>query len=196
MSDGRFDLGGRWTQCALGKGGVIPAADKREGDGCSPLGVWPIRRLLYRPDKLEAPKTLLPVEALSPDDGWCDAPMDRAYNRPVKLPYPASAEAMWREDGVYDLVLVLAHNDDPPIPLMGSAIFLHVARSHFEPTEGCVALQAWDLLELIAKAEPASAIAIVEVNPKPLMEGIEAILGHSEATPAGIVALPPRPEKS
>jgi len=159
-ADGRFDLGLRITRCALGKGGVIAAADKREGDGCSPLGVWPIRRVLYRPDRLEAPKTGLPVEAIAQDDGWCDAPGDPAYNRPVKLPYPASAEGMWRDDHVYDLVCVLAHNDDPPVSPLGSAIFLHLARPTFEPTEGCVALQQADLLELLAAATPGAAISI------------------------------------
>lgn len=175
MSDGRFDIGGRETRCALGKGGVIPAANKREGDGCSPLGVWPIRRVLYRPDRTPPPPTRLPVEAIKPTDGWCDAPGDANYNRPVTLPYPASAERMWREDKVYDLVLVLAHNDEPPIPLMGSAIFLHVARPNFEATEGCVALQAWDVLELIGKAEPGSAISIVDVTPQPFLEAMEAM---------------------
>lgn len=173
MSDGRFDIGGRETRCALGKGGVIAAEDKREGDGCSPLGVWPIRRVLYRPDKMPPPATALPIQALTPTDGWCDAPGDPNYNRPVTLPYPASAEALWRDDKVYDFILVLAHNDDPVIPLMGSAIFLHVARPNWEPTEGCVALQAWDVLELIAKAEPGSAISIADVNPHPFLDAME-----------------------
>jgi L,D-peptidoglycan transpeptidase YkuD (ErfK/YbiS/YcfS/YnhG family) len=93
----------------------------------------------------------------------------------VKLPYPASCEAMWREDHVYDLVGVLAHNDDPPVPLMGSAIFLHLARPGFEPTEGCVALQKSDMLQLLALAEPGSAISIVDVNPHPLLESIVAL---------------------
>ncbi|CAN5898964.1 L,D-transpeptidase family protein [soil metagenome] len=172
MSDGRFDLGGRETRCALGKGGVIAAADKRESDGCSPLGVWPILRVLYRPDKMPAPATALPIQALRPTDGWCDAPGDPNYNRPVTLPYPASAEQMWRDDKVYDFVLVLAHNDDPVIPLMGSAIFLHVARPNWDPTEGCIALQAWDVLDLIGKAQPGSAISIVDVNPHPFLEGM------------------------
>ena len=163
MSDGRFDLGGRWTNCALGKGGVKAAADKREGDGASPLGVWPIRRVLYRPDRGDAPMTSLPATPIAPDDGWCDAPGDRAYNRPVKLPYPASAEQMWREDHVYDLVLVLGHNDEPPVAPLGSAIFLHLAREGYPPTEGCVALDREDLAELLSKAQAGDAVAIQRV---------------------------------
>ncbi|RAK59365.1 hypothetical protein DJ021_05870 [Phenylobacterium hankyongense] len=159
-ADGLLDLGDRKVRCALGPSGVVPAADKREGDGASPAGVWPIRRVLYRPDRGPAPQTALPVAALSRDDGWCDAPGDPAYNRPVKLPYPASAEAMWREDGIYDLVVVLGHNDDPPAAPMGSCIFLHLARPEFAPTQGCVAVAREALEHLLARARPGDTLEI------------------------------------
>ena len=163
MSDGSFRLNGRLTRCALGKTGVIEAKLKREGDGKSPLGVWTIRRVLYRPDKGEAPQTGLPARALERDDGWCDAPEDPAYNRAVKLPHPASAEHMWREDDVYDLVCILAHNDDPPVSPLGSAIFLHLARPDYSPTEGCIALSREDMLELLSLAKIGDALAIERV---------------------------------
>ena len=163
-SDGRFTLADRTLRCALGRSGVIAAGAKREGDGKSPLGAWPIRRVLYRPDRGPKPLTALPLAAIAPDDGWCDAPADPAYNRPVKLPYPASAEAMWRQDGVYDLVVVLGHNDDPPVSGMGSAIFLHLAREGYAPTEGCVALSRPDLEALLAMAEPGAAVEIREAG--------------------------------
>ena len=159
-SDGRFDIGERRTRCALGRSGVRPAPDKREGDGATPLGVWALRRWLYRPDRSAPPHTAIPALSIAPDDGWCDAPGDSAYNRPVKLPYPASAETLWRDDGLYDLIGVLAHNDDPPIPGMGSAIFLHVAKADFAPTEGCIALARPDLEAVLVLAEPGSAIAV------------------------------------
>jgi L,D-peptidoglycan transpeptidase YkuD (ErfK/YbiS/YcfS/YnhG family) len=159
--DGQIDINGRTVRCALGKAGVIAAADKREGDNRSPVGVWMIRQVLYRPDVYpNGPTTALPVEAMAPDDGWCDAPGDPAYNRPVKLPYPASAEQLWRDDHVYDLVGILAHNDDPPVPGMGSAIFLHLAREDYSGTEGCVALARGDLEALLAIARPGDAIEI------------------------------------
>lgn len=159
--DGQIELNGRTVRCALGKAGVIAAADKREGDNRSPVGVWMIRQVLYRPDVYpNGPTTALPVEAMAPDDGWCDAPGDPAYNRPVKLPYPASAEQLWRDDHVYDLVGILAHNDDPPVPGMGSAIFLHLAREDYSGTEGCVALARGDLEALLAIARPGDAIEI------------------------------------
>ena len=159
-SNGAFELAGRTTRCALGSNGVVAAADKREGDGRSPLGVWVIRRVLYRPDRGLAPQTALPVAAISPADGWCDEPMDPAYNRPVALPYPASAENLWREDEAYDLIAVLGHNDDPPIPGLGSAIFLHLAKPGFPPTQGCVALSRGDMKELLSLAQPAAAVEI------------------------------------
>ena len=159
-AEGWFVLPQGKVRCALGRAGVKPAADKREGDLASPIGIWPIRRLLYRPDRASAPVTELPALPIAPDDGWCDAPDDPAYNRPVKLPYPASAERMWRDDYLYDLVLVLGHNDDPPVSGMGSCIFLHLARPGYAPTEGCIALARPDAVALLAVARPGDAVQI------------------------------------
>ena len=164
-SDGHIDIAGREAACVLGRSGVLPAADKREGDGASPLGVWQLRRVLYRPDREAPPATGLPVAALKPDDGWCDAPGDPAYNRPVRLPYPASAEQMWREDRVYDLVVILGHNDDPPVSPMGSAIFLHLVQPDRSATAGCVAVSREDMLDLLARARPGDALAILPATP-------------------------------
>lgn len=161
ISDGRLEFGDASMRCALGKGGVIAASEKREGDGASPLGTWPIRYVLYRPDKGPAPVTALEVRAIAPEDGWCDAAGDPNYNRPVKLPYPASHERLWRDDDVYDLVVVLGHNDDPPVSPLGSAIFMHLARPGYPGTEGCVALAREDLLAVLAAANPGDAVAIV-----------------------------------
>jgi L,D-peptidoglycan transpeptidase YkuD (ErfK/YbiS/YcfS/YnhG family) len=158
--DGRFDLAGRVTRCALGPAGVVSAAAKREGDGATPAGDWPLRRVLYRPDRRAAPRTALPVAALIPEDGWCDAPGDPAYNRQVRLPYAAGAEHLWREDSVYDVIVVLGHNDDPVVPGAGSAIFLHLARPDYWPTQGCVALAPADLDELLARAKPGDVLTV------------------------------------
>lgn len=159
--DGMLDLGdGRRVRCALGRSGVRAAADKREGDGCSPAGAWPIRQVLYRPDKGPAPQTALPVAPIAPDDGWCDAPGDPSYNRRVKLPYPASAERMWRDDDVYDVVVVLGHNDDPVVDAMGSCIFAHLRRPGYLPTEGCVALAPEDMAAFLKAARPGDLLEI------------------------------------
>jgi L,D-peptidoglycan transpeptidase YkuD (ErfK/YbiS/YcfS/YnhG family) len=160
--DGRFELDGRVLRCAIGKAGAIAAADKREGDNKSPLGTWAMREVWYRPDVYpDGPKTALPVRPTRPEDGWCDAPDDPNYNRPVRLPYPASAERMWRDDHVYDLVVILGHNDDPPVAGMGSAIFMHLARDGYPGTEGCVALERADIEAVLAAASPGSAVEIV-----------------------------------
>jgi L,D-peptidoglycan transpeptidase YkuD (ErfK/YbiS/YcfS/YnhG family) len=154
----RAAFGARDWRCAIGPAGV--AADKREGDGATPLGCFPLRRLLYRPDRLARPETALPVAELAPEDGWCDDPGDTAYNTQVRLPYAASHERLWRDDAIYDAIAILGHNDDPPVPGAGSAIFLHVARDGYAPTQGCVALVLPDLLTLLREAGPDTQIRI------------------------------------
>jgi L,D-peptidoglycan transpeptidase YkuD (ErfK/YbiS/YcfS/YnhG family) len=146
---GRLESEGLSLPCALGCGG--PVSDKREGDGGTPLGDWPLRQLHYRADRGGAPLTALPSRPIDRLDGWCDDPADLAYNRPVRRPYPASHETLWREDGLYDLVVELGYNDNPVLPGKGSAIFLHIARPDFGPTEGCVALTEADLRRLLAR---------------------------------------------
>ncbi len=145
LPDGRFLFQGLTLRCALGKSGVTPAADKREGDGATPAARMPLRRVLLRADRGPPPRCAVPVEPISPNDGWCDDPAHRAYNRPVRLPFDASHETLWRDDAVYDVIGVLGWNDDPVERGRGSAIFLHLAREDFRPTEGCVALAPRDL---------------------------------------------------
>ena len=166
-ADGVFFLARGEARCALGRGGVAAAGAKREGDGATPAGLWPMRRLFYRPDRIAKPVTGLPTTALTPSDGWCDAPQDPAYNTPVQLPYPASAEHLWREDEVYDLIVVLGYNDAPVVAGKGSAIFLHVARPDYSPTEGCVALQRADLLDCLRTASTWDALCIHASSSRP-----------------------------
>ena len=156
----RAQAGGPVWRCAIGPGGTRPAAEKREGDGATPLGCYALRRLLYRADRLGKPQTDLPITALEPEDGWCDAPQDPAYNQPVRLPYPASHEALWRDDEIYDVIGILGHNDAPPIPGKGSCIFLHVARPDYSPTQGCVALALPDLLAFLKQANAQTRVCI------------------------------------
>lgn len=155
---------GKVYRCAVGRNGVAKEGEKREGDGRTPSGTFPLRSLYYRPDRIarEAlPARLQPI-ALTPGDGWCDEPADPQYNRPVRLPYAASHEELWRrQDHLYDLILVVGYNDDPVVPGRGSAIFVHVARTGYAPTAGCVALSVKDLMEILASLEPQSRIRIV-----------------------------------
>jgi len=156
--DNRLEIAGKALRCALGKAGVT--RDKREGDNATPVGAFPLRRVLFRADRLSAPETGLHVAPIAPDDGWCDAPGDARYNRHVTLPYPASHETLWRDDHVYDIVVVLGHNDDPPVPGRGSAIFMHVARPGYAPTEGCVALALPDLQAVLAQCGPGDTLTV------------------------------------
>ncbi len=149
---------GRRCRCAIGRDGV--SGDKREGDGATPAGRFALRRVFYRADRLTPPKTALPRRALAADDGWCDDPNHADYNRLVRLPHAAGHEDLWRDDGVYDVIVELGFNDDPVTPDLGSAIFLHVARHDYEPTEGCVALALDDLLALLEACGPEAWLCV------------------------------------
>lgn len=147
------------VRCALGRGGI--RKHKSEGDGATPAGRFPLRRVLFREDRLGRPRTMLPVTAISTADGWCDAPDDPNYNKAVRLPYPGRHEKMWRDDGLYDLVIVIGHNDDPPLAGAGSAIFMHVAAPDFAPTEGCIALALPDLFDLISTCDGDDWLTVI-----------------------------------
>lgn len=149
---------GTRVPCALGRSGLVH--DKQEGDGGTPAGRLALRRVFFRPDRLASPASRLSVHAIDPDLGWCDDQAHADYNRPVRLPHPARCERMWRDDGLYDVVVELGWNDDPVVPGMGSAIFLHVADPDFAPTEGCVALRLDDLLTLLAACRPGDCLVI------------------------------------
>ena len=155
---GSIILAGKRLVCSLGRAGA--RWDKHEGDGATPLGVFPLRRVFYRPDRQAAPRTALPVEALSPDDAWCHEPRNAAYNTRVRMPFEGGVERLWRDDHLYDLLVVLGYNDDPVLPGAGSAIFIHMAAPSGSPTQGCIALERKCLARLIATARPGDAMAI------------------------------------
>lgn len=159
-SDGSFQAGDLNTTCTIGRGGVIPAPEKREGDGASPLGKWRLKRVFYRADRIERPTTALPVIPLKESDGWCDAEEHPLYNRPVTLPFSESHEKLWREDHAYDVIVELAHNDDPVIAGLGSAIFFHLAHNDGRPTEGCVAVSLEDMLRVLSQASNETCLEI------------------------------------
>ena len=143
---------------AIGRGGI--KANKREGDGGTPRGAFRLRRLWWRADRLARPMTHLPVRRIRPDDGWCEDPADRAYNRPVLVPPGSNADRLWRQDRLYDLIIELDHNTRPRIAGRGSAVFVHVARPGFLPTAGCVALKPDALRRLLGRLGPDTRIVI------------------------------------
>lgn len=135
---------GRRFPCSIGRGGILPAAAKREGDGATPAGVHAIVGMLYRPDRMARPADwALPI---GPGDLWSDDSRDDDYNQMVRAPYPFSHERLRRADPLYDLVVLTGWNWPEAVPGRGSAIFLHRWRRPGYPTAGCVALAPADLL--------------------------------------------------
>ncbi len=145
-------------RCALGPAGIV--SQKTEGDGATPAGIFSLRRVLYRPDRIEKPTTGLNVHALTEKNIWCDDPQHPDYNCLASLPMDASHEQMWREDHLYDIVVEVGYNDDPPIPGKGSAIFMHVAREGYTPTQGCVAMKIEDLLSVLTLCDTTTVLRI------------------------------------
>ena len=144
--------------CALGAGGV--SLQKAEGDQKTPIGQFELRRLWLRPDRVRLPLTRFPIHYISPKSGWCDDSKSLFYNRPIELPFAASHEKLWRQDGLYDVFFELGYNDVRPKPEKGSAIFLHLQKNNFQPTLGCVAVSWRSLDFILAHAHPGCVVTI------------------------------------
>jgi L,D-peptidoglycan transpeptidase YkuD (ErfK/YbiS/YcfS/YnhG family) len=143
---------------ALGRGGI--KANKREGDGGTPRGVFRLKRLWWRAERHPRPPTLLPARPIKHDDAWCEDPADRHYNQPVKLSPDSNADRLARADNLYDFIIEIDHNTRPRIRGRGSAVFIHAAREGFAPTAGCVALELGALRRLLARVGPRTKIVI------------------------------------
>ena len=162
---GRLTIGDWSCPCVIGKGGLIAAADKREGDGATPIGDWPVRAALLRSGRVDAVHApAIPWRWIRDSDGWSDDPADLAYNRPVHLPRHTSHERLARDDQAYDVILVLGHNDAPPVAGMGSAIFFHQwvigANGAPKATEGCVAIAPEDMRRVLGMLRPGMALRV------------------------------------
>lgn len=157
-SRGWLRAGARALPVALGRGGV--KANKREGDGATPRGAFRLKRLWWRAERHPRPTTLLPVRRIKPDDGWCEDPADRRYNKAVKVPPDGKADRLARDDHLYDFIVELDHNTRPRIAGHGSAVFIHAARPGFAPTAGCVALELNSLRRLLAHVGPRTQIVV------------------------------------
>ena len=133
-------------RCAIGRNGL--SSKKSEGDGCTPIGSFKILNLLYRIDKIGQIQTNIRKEEILENQGWCDDIESKFYNRKVRFPFTHSAEKLFRDDDLYDLVFVIDYNLNPIIKNKGRAIFLHVAKKDYSPTEGCVAIEKKQLINL------------------------------------------------
>ena len=152
----------KFYPCRIGRKGAIAFEKGREGDEKTPLGDYFLRFGLYRADRLPQPKSGMSFRPLRENDGWCDDPQDAAYNRFIRLPYGASHEKLWREDGAYDVILVMSHNDSPPEPGLGSAVFIHVAQYDDRETLGCIALTPNVIAKLLPHLKTGMHLSIQE----------------------------------
>jgi len=155
---GWLTAGGLTIPVALGRGGIL--ANKREGDGGTPRGRFRLVRLWWRADRWPRPQTALPVRHIRPLDGWCEDPADRRYNQPIRLPKGSTADHLARADRLYDFIIELDQNTRPRIAGRGSAVFLHLARTNFLPTAGCVSMTKSSMLRLLRRMSPRTRIII------------------------------------
>ena len=144
--------------CAIGRGGLT--TNKIEGDHKTPVGEFKFKKIYYRKDKLGEMTFKIPFVIIGENDGWCDDPKSKSYNQHVQFPFDSSAEKLFRDDDLYDLLCVINHNTDPIIPGKGSAIFLHISKPNFEGTEGCVAIEKENIIELAKKIDLTTKLII------------------------------------
>jgi L,D-peptidoglycan transpeptidase YkuD (ErfK/YbiS/YcfS/YnhG family) len=157
-TQGWLQAGALTVPVALGRTGI--RADKREGDGGTPRGCFRPLRLWWRADRLPRPPSLLPARRICADDAWCEDPADRRYNRHLRRSANEPGDRLQRPDGLYDMIVEIDHNTRPRVAGRGSAVFIHVARSSFGPTAGCVGLRPRDLRILLTKLSLKTRILI------------------------------------
>ena len=145
-------------KCSIGYNGL--SNNKKEGDGCTPIGNFKISKILYRPDKINNDKFTLESEVIEKLDGWCDDVHSKFYNQKIKFPFKPSAECLYRDDDLYDIICIIDYNLNPIIRGKGSAIFLHIASNDYSPTQGCVAISKEDLIQVAMKLNNSSVISI------------------------------------
>ncbi len=158
VKNGFLTNGNLKFKCSIGCNGL--SDNKYEGDGCTPVGNFKIIKILFRPDKIDNCKFNLDSEVIKKSDGWCDDVNSDLYNQKIKFPFALSAEHLYRNDDLYDIVCIIDYNLNPIIRGKGSAIFLHVANDDYSPTQGCIAIKKEELLLIAAELDKSSKIII------------------------------------
>ena len=154
-----LSLGNYRIKCALGKRGI--KVKKKEGDLITPKGIYKIKNIFYRKDRVKNLKTNLKSFAISKSMGWCDDVRSNKYNRLINYPFKFSSEKLYKRDNTYDIVLVLDYNMNPVKKNAGSAIFLHISKKDFRSTKGCIAVKKTALLKIVKKIKKNTKIKIV-----------------------------------
>ncbi|HEV7436817.1 MAG TPA: L,D-transpeptidase [Pseudorhizobium sp.] len=144
---GLLSFGGITVPAALGRSGRT--VFKREGDGATPIATMRLLYGFYRGDRALGLHTALPMRRIRKDMLWCDQPEHPSYNRLVRTPFRLSHEEMMRQDGLYDICLVLDWNITSRRRHRGSAIFFHLIKPGYQPTAGCVAISFRDMRRLL-----------------------------------------------
>ena len=147
-------------KCAIGKNGITNS--KIEGDKCTPSGIYSIDKIYYREDRLSLPKLDFQTIPINKNFGWCDDIHSSYYNEFIKFPFSHSAEILYREDNIYNIICIINYNTNPVIKKRGSAIFLHIANTDYSGTAGCLALKQDDLIELLQNMDINTKINVLD----------------------------------
>tara|TARA_B110001452_G_scaffold238702_1_gene219349 strand:+ start:1004 stop:1495 length:492 start_codon:yes stop_codon:yes gene_type:complete len=145
-------------KCAIGKRGIT--SKKVEGDRMTPKGSFRLKSIFYRKDRIFKIKSSLKKNVIRKNMGWCDDPSSKYYNKIIKFPFDKSAEQLWKRNNIYDIIVIIDYNLRPVIRNKGSAIFLHVAKKKYKPTQGCISVSKRDMYLLIKKINNRTKIII------------------------------------
>jgi L,D-peptidoglycan transpeptidase YkuD (ErfK/YbiS/YcfS/YnhG family) len=144
-------------KCSLGLNGLNKT--KKEGDKSTPIGIFSLGNLFVRTDRIKNLKTNFHYISIEKTMAWSDDPNSKDYNKLIKV-NSDHREIMFRNDHIYDLILVINYNMHPIIPNKGSAIFIHISKDNNTPTQGCVALNLDDFREILITLKPSDKIRI------------------------------------
>jgi len=144
-------------KCSIGKNGL--RLKKKEGDLCTPKGLYSLKKIFYREDRIKNINTIIQKTRIKKQMGWCNDPLHKKYNSLINIKDKIKHEKMFRKDNKYDLLIVLDYNLKKPIPFKGSAIFIHLTKD-YKPTAGCIALSKSDMQILLKLANKKSKIIL------------------------------------
>ena len=147
------------AKCAIGKRGI--GYKKKEGDLITPKGIYKIKYILYRKDKVKKIQTKIKKIAIKKNMGWCNDPNSKNYNKLIKYPFNSTFEKLFRKDNIYDVIMVLNYNMKPVIKNKGSAIFLHISKKSYSSTEGCIAISKSHIKKLLMLISSRTKVKIV-----------------------------------
>jgi L,D-peptidoglycan transpeptidase YkuD (ErfK/YbiS/YcfS/YnhG family) len=145
-------------KCAVGKRGI--SKKEREGDNITPKGTFAFKSIFYRKDRVKKIKSSIKKTIIKKNMGWCDDPKSKWYNKQITFPFTKSAERLYLKSNIYDIIIVLDYNCKPIIKNKGSAIFIHLSKSDYKPTKGCIALSKKDMCTLLNSIDKNNKITI------------------------------------